>query len=237
MAFNNTSKVSTSYNESLVQFFKTVFNYMTGGVALAGLTAYITLHSPALLTFALQANIILALIWMFSGFFIYKMIEKASVTGGLVTFIVYSIWTGLTFAPIFLMYTGADITTAFIVTSCIFGFMSLFGFSTKKSLSGWAIGLRMAGWGLFAAVIVNIIMALFGFMSQSFSLLLSFLIVPFIAAVVGYEVNQLKEFYSNFEHDETEKTKIAIIGATSLFSSFVVMFLHILRIIGIFSND
>lgn len=170
MAFNHTTNVSSSYNESLVRFLKTVFNYMSGGLALAGLTAYVTLHNEALFLFALKANFILAPAWMFSGWFIYKIIEKASITGGIITFVIYSIATGLTFAPIALVYTSSNITTALIVTSVLFAATSLFGLSSKKSLSSWDLGLRMCGLGLLGAIIIHFILSLFGMATQGFGI-------------------------------------------------------------------
>ncbi|MCP4354302.1 MAG: Bax inhibitor-1/YccA family protein [Proteobacteria bacterium] len=224
---------ATSYNAALARFLKTVFNYMSGGVALSGLAAYVTLHSNLIHIVANPAfQMGFIIVWFGFGFFANKIISKVSNTTGLLMFVGFSIITGMALSPIVAQYTASSITTAFFVTSAIFAGMSVFGISSKKSLSGWGSFLSMMSIGLIAAIVINIVLSLFGVNTAGFSMVISFLIVPLISAGVAYELNMLKETFSQYGHNEEMAAKVAIMSAVSLYTSFVVLFLHILRILG-----
>jgi len=230
--------VATSYNAALARFLKTVFNYMSGGVALSGLAAYVTLHSN-LINIAINPafQIGFFIVWFGFGFFANNIISKVSTTAGLLMFVAFSIITGVALSPVVAQYTASSITTAFFVTSAIFAGMSMFGISSKKSLSGWGSFLSMMGIGLIAAIVINIVLSLFGVNTAGFSIVISFLIVPFVSAAVAYEVNTLKETFSQFGQDAETTSKVVIMSAVSLYTSFVVLFLHILRILGFIGGN
>lgn len=236
--YSNTTSAA-DYNAAFARFLKTVFNYMTGGVAISGIASYFTFNNPELMAIATNGifYIVFLVIWFGFGIFAHKIISKVSTGTGLALFIGFSAITGVAFTPVVAMYTAANITTAFFVAAAIFAAMSMFGISTKKSLSGWGAFLSMASWGLIAAIVINVIMTALGHGSTGFSLLISFLIVPMIAAGVAYELNMLRDMFHQFGDDENVSSEMAITSAVSLYTSFVVLFLNILQILGFANND
>jgi uncharacterized protein len=238
MYTNSTS--AADYNAAFAKFLKTVFNYMTGGVAISGVVAYLTFNNPTLMAIATNGifYIVFLVIWFGFGIFASKIINKVSTGTGLALFIGFSAITGMAFTPIIAMYTAANITTAFFVAAAIFASMSLFGLSTKKSLSGWGMFLSMASWGLIAAIVINLVLSFVApSVASGFSIVISFLIIPLIAGSVAYELNMLKDNFAHFGGDENATSEMAITSAVSLYTSFAVLFLNILQILGVFNNN
>ncbi|HAG53220.1 MAG TPA: hypothetical protein DCL21_05490 [Alphaproteobacteria bacterium] len=236
--YSNSTSVA-GYNAAFARFLKTVFNYMSGGVAISGVAAYLTFQNAEILAMAktLPFQLIFFAIWFGFGIFAHKIISKVSTATGLALFIAFSAITGVAFTPIVAAYTAANITTAFFVAMAIFASMSMFGLSTKKSLSGWGTFISMASWGLIAAIVINIIMAMFGVATGGFSMVISFLIVPLISAGVAYELNMLRDMFHEFGECEDATAEMSIITAVSLYTSFVVLFLNILQILGFLGGD
>lgn len=233
------SSTAAGYNAAFARFMKTVFNYMAGGVALSGVVSYLTYNNPQLLAAAktLPVQLVFIVIWFGFGIFAHKIIAKVSTGVGLMLFIGFSAITGFAMTPIVANYTGANITTAFFIASAIFAGMSMFGISTKKSLSGWGSFISMASIGLIAAIAITFILTLFGVNTSMMSIVLSFLIVPLISAGVAYEVNMLRDMFHEFGANEDTTAEIAITSAVNLYTSFVVLFLNILQILGFVGGD
>lgn len=229
----------TAYQTELAKFMKTVFNYMAGGVAVSGLAAYWVMNSQ--LGFNIATNsafqIGFFILWFAFGFFAHKAIDAMPASGGLVLFIAFSALTGMFFTPTIMSYTTANITMAFFMASGLFAFMAMFGFNSKKSLAPWGGFLRMMSFGLIAAIIVVLVMSIMGMQTSGLSLILSFLIVPLVAAGVAYEINMLKEMFDHYSHNEETKAKLSIMSAINLYTSFVVLFINILQIIGALSGN
>lgn len=237
MYSNSTSAVG--YTAAFARFLKTVFNYMAGAVAVSGIAAYVTLNSTLGLAIATNPvfQIAFMVVWFGFGFFAHKIISKVSTGTGLAILIGFSAITGMAFAPVVALYAAASITTAFFVATAIFASMSMFGLSTKKSLSGWGTFLSMAMWGILAAVIINIALSAFGVNTGIMSVIISFAIVPLIAAGIAYELNMLRDMFHEFGASEETTAEMAIMSAVSLYTSFVVLFLNILQLLGFFGNN
>ena len=237
MYSNSTS--ADGYTAAFARFLKTVFNYMAGGVALSGVVAYLTYNNTQLLAAAANpiTQIIFLVIWFGFGFFAHKIIRKVPAAVGLMLFAGFSAITGFAMTPIVAQYTDANITTAFFISAAIFAGMSMFGISTKKSLSGWGSFISMASIGLIAAIVIMFVLTLFGVNTSMMSIILSLLIVPLVSAGVAYEVNMLREMFHEFGSCEDTTSEIAITSAVSLYTSFVVLFLNILQLLGFFGGD
>ncbi|MFT7144557.1 MAG: FtsH-binding integral membrane protein [Alphaproteobacteria bacterium] len=209
-----------------------VFNYMTGGVALSGLVAWFTASSPEMMAIAVKSQWIFLIAWFGFGFFMHKIIFKMTPTAALGTFIAFSALTGFCLSPIALVYTGSSIATAFFVTAIMFAGASFYGYTNPKSMAGMGRLLTMAGFGLFGAIILNLFIG-----SSGFSFWISLAVVPFIAIATAFEINQLKEQFHQFSGDEVLRSKMAVFGATSFYMNFVVMFLHILNLLGVMRDE
>ncbi|MDP2117162.1 MAG: Bax inhibitor-1/YccA family protein, partial [Brevundimonas sp.] len=63
---------------------------------------------------------------------------------------------GASMGTVVLVYTGASVIQTFLITSAAFGALSLFGYTTKKDLTGIGSFLIMGVIGLIIAMVVNI---------------------------------------------------------------------------------
>lgn len=209
-----------------------VFNYMTGGVALSGLVAWFTVNNPEMLAIAMKSHWIFLAVWFGFGFFMHKIIFSMSPKAALGTFIAFSALTGFSLSPIALIYTGSSITTAFFVTAAMFAGASIYGYTNPKNMAGMGRFLMMASFGLLAAIIINLFVG-----SSGLSFIISLAVVPLIAIATAFEINQLREQFSMFADDEVVRSKTAIFGATSFYMNFVVMFIHILNLLGVMRDE
>ncbi|MAF31754.1 MAG: hypothetical protein CMF60_06065 [Magnetococcales bacterium] len=209
-----------------------VFNYMTGGVALSGLVAWFTVNSPEMMAIAMKSHWVFLAVWFGFGFFMHKIIFSMSPKAALGVFIAFSALTGFSLSPVAMIYTGSSITTAFFVTAMMFAGAAFYGYTNPKSMAGMGRFLMMASWGLIAAIVINLFVQ-----SSGFSFMISLAVVPLIAVATAFEINQLKEQFAHFAGDEVVRSKMAIFGATSFYMNFVVMFIHILNLLGVMRGE
>lgn len=216
----------------MASHLRQVFNYMAGGVALSGVVAYFTATNPALAEIAIKSQWLFLIVWFAFGFFMHKVIFNLSPAAALGVFVAFSALTGFSLSPLALVYTGSSITTAFFVTSIMFAGASVYGYTNPNSMASMGRLLTMVGFGLFGAIIINLFVQ-----SSGFSFMISLAVVPFIAIATAFEINQLREQFSVLATDEVTRSKLAVFGATSFYMNFVVMFIHILNILGVMRNQ
>ena len=122
-------------------FMQQVYLWMTAALGTTGLAAYLTSRSPALLSlfFGNVFMIILMVVAIF-GLVIYlnSAIHKLSAGTATGLLLLYAALMGIFLGPTLLVYTGATVTKAFLISAGMFGGMSIFGLATKRDLSGWA---------------------------------------------------------------------------------------------------
>ena len=159
---------------------------------------------------------------LFLGFGINRM--KASTAQ--MVFWIYSALVGVSLASILFQYTGVSIAKTFFVTAAAFGGLSLYGYTTKKNLSGMGSFLIMGLFGLIIASIVQMYMQ-----SSLMEFIISVVGVLIFAGLTAYDTQKIKLMYLQGEHSETA-TKKAIMGALSLYLDFINMFLFLLRFMG-----
>ena len=220
-------------DEGLRAYMLTVYNYMASALALTGLAAYATANTPALLSLFYSvegAPTMLGYLVMFSplafvlviNFGINKM--KASTTQ--MVFWAFAIVMGLSLSNILLFYTGMSVAKTFFVTAAAFGSLSIYGYTTKKNLSGMGTFLIMGLFGLIIASVVNMFLQ-----SSAMEFVISAAGVLIFAGLTAYDTQRIKLMYLQGEHSETA-TKKAILGALSLYLDFINMFLFLLRFMG-----
>lgn len=212
-----------------------VYNYMALGVAFTGALAMIVAMNPV----AVQT--VASLFWVFFiailglGWFGPKLMMSKSVTVAQVCFWGYAGLWGAVLGPVFYVYAQMDpmiLVRAFFITAATFAGMSLLGYTTKRDLSGLASFFFMAIIGLFIAILVNLIF----FQSTLMSLITSCLVVLIFSGVTAYETQQIKSMYSAGDLGEVAARK-AIFGAFMLYGTFVILFIHILNILGIMRGE
>jgi FtsH-binding integral membrane protein len=212
-----------------------VYNLMALGVAITGVAAFaafqlafadgqLTAFGQAIYVSPLKYLIMLAPFAMV--LFLSFRIHSMSVSAAQTTFWVYAGLMGLSLSSIMLIYTGQSIVQTFFVTAASFGALSLYGYTTKRSLSAMGSFLVMGLFGLIFASIVNIFLA-----SSALQFAISVIGVLIFAGLTAWDTQRIKEMY--FEGDGMEAAgRKAILGALTLYLDFVNLFLFMLRFLG-----
>ena len=214
-----------------------VYGTMSIGMLLTFTVAWAVGTSPALLSVfrdpaTLQPNI-LGWIIMFAPlgmvFLFGAAINRLSAAGAQTFFYVFASLMGLSLAWIFVAFTGFSIAQVFLVTSIAFAGLSLWGYTTKRDISGWGSFLIMGVIGILVASIVNIFLG-----SGVMSLAISVLGVLIFAGLTAYDTQNIKNTYLAHAHamDEEWLGKAAIMGALSLYLDFINMFMFLLQLLG-----
>jgi uncharacterized protein len=213
----------------LRKYMLKIYDYMAGGLVLTGLIAFGVAQSPALIH-AIHGT---PLFWVLAIGSIIMVatfgarIERMSVGSAQLFFWGYAAVLGLILSSIFVVYSSASIAQAFFVTAGTFAGMSLYGYTTKRDLSGIGSFLVMGVWGLFLALIVNMFLQ-----SPAVDFALSAIGVLIFTGLTAYKTQWLKEWYA--ETDGTEvAAKKAIYGALSLYITFINLFMFMLRFLGV----
>ena len=157
-----------------------VYNYMTIGLVLTGLTAFATYSLsfqevggqpvPTALGHALFGTPLMWLIMLAPlgmVFYISFRINRMSVATAQAWFWGYAALLGVSLSFIFIAYTAASITQVFFITAATFGAMSLWGYTTKRDLSAMGSFLMMGLIGIIIAMVVNFFLASSALISPS----------------------------------------------------------------------
>jgi FtsH-binding integral membrane protein len=157
------------------------------------------------------------------------VINRLSVAAAQLFFYAYAALMGLSLAFIFAVYTGTSIATTFLVTSIAFAGLSLYGYTTKRDLSGMGTFLMMGLIGLVVASIVNIFLA-----SSALAFAVSVIGVLIFAGLTAYDTQSIKnEYIEHAQHGDAEwMGKSAIMGALRLYLDFINMFMFLLQFLG-----
>lgn len=205
-----------------------VYNYMASGVLLTGLVAMAVAMSPALqyLVFGTAFRWVALFAPLAIVLFFTVRLPHMSVTATKGVFWLFAGTMGLSLGSIFLIYTGASIAKTFFVTAATFGALSLYGYTTKKDLSGWGTFLFMGLIGLILASLVNIFTQ-----SPAFDFVISAVGVLLFAGLTAYDTQKIKEMYfAGDGYDVAAKKSVS--GALSLYLDFINLFLFLLRFMG-----
>ena len=215
-------------DEGLRSYMLRVYNYMASGLLLTGIVAYLTASSPEMLAVIygtpLMWVVFLAPLGMV--FFLSARIHKMSATTAQALFWVYAALVGLSIASIFVVYTQESIFRAFVYAAAGFAALSLFGYTTKKDLSGIGSFCFMGLIGIVIASVVNIFIG-----SSMVQWVVSVIGVLVFAGLTAYDTQTIKEMY--YEGDGAAvATKKSVMGALKLYLDFLNLFLMLLYLFG-----
>jgi len=222
-------------DEGLRTYMLKVYNLMAVGLALTGVAAFMTFQlafSNGELTAFGQAIYLSPLKWVVMlapiglVFFMSFRINSMSVSAARTTFAVYAALMGLSLSSIFVIYTGQSVVQTFFVTAASFGALSLYGYTTKRSLSAMGSFLMMGLFGLIIASVVNIFLA-----SSALQFAISAAGVLIFAGLTAYDTQKIKEMY--FDGDDAAVLgRKAIMGALTLYLDFINLFMFLLQFMG-----
>lgn len=225
-----------TYDAGLRAYMLKVYNTMAAGVAFTGVVAYLVGNSSLvnMLFSATGGPSALGYIAIFAPLaFVLLLgagISRMS-TGALqVAFWAFAAIMGVSFSTIFVTFTGSSIAQTFFATAIAFLGLSIWGYTTKKDLSGWGSFLIMGVWGLIAASLLNF----FVFKSGVMHLAISGIGVLVFAGLTAYDTQKIKSMYYHVQGTDM-MGKTVILGALSLYLDFVNMFQFLLSFLG--SND
>lgn len=214
-----------------------VYGTMSIGMLLTFAVAWAIGTSPNLLgifrdPLTLQPNILgwivmfapLGMVFMFGA-----AINRLSAAGAQTFFYVFAAVMGLSLSWIFVAFTGFSIAQVFLVTSIAFAGLSLYGYTTKKDISGWGSFLIMGVIGILVAMVINIFLG-----SPALHFAITILGVLIFAGLTAYDTQNIKNTYLAHAHsgDSEWLGKAAIMGALSLYLDFINMFMFLLQLLG-----
>ena len=218
-------------NTGLQTYMAQVYGWMTCGLLLTSIVAWYAANSEKI-TYLLYTNRIaliglivvqLGLVFVLSG-----MISKLSGSAATAIFMLYSALTGLTLSSVFIVYTGASIGSTFIITAGMFGAMSLYGYTTKRDLSGIGSMMFMGLIGIILASLVNIWLK-----SPALMWVITYAGVIIFVGLTAYDTQKLKAMGEQLSPDDKDNfRKYSILGALTLYLDFINLFLMLLRIFG-----
>ena len=211
----------------LRSYMLSVYNYMASGVLLTGIVALLFANSglaAQVLVTPLRWLIILAPLGfvMAMSFGLNRMS-----TGTLqVLFWGFAVAMGLSLSSVFLVYTGVSIAQAFFAVAAGFLGLSLYGYTTKRDLSGFGTFLIMGVVGLFVAMLINLFLQ-----SPAMQLAISAIGVLLFAGLTAYDTQKIKSMYAYVAGTDM-MGKVVIMGALNLYLDFINMFMFILQLFG-----
>ncbi|HEX2552405.1 MAG TPA: Bax inhibitor-1/YccA family protein [Microvirga sp.] len=196
----------------------------SGAVARAG-SVYLTEFGRLLYVSPLKWVIVLAplaFIFIFSA-----RMERMSAASARIGFLAFAAVMGASLSTVLLVYTGASVVQVFFITAASFGALSLYGYTTRRSLSGFGSFLVMGLIGLMLAMIVNIFLA-----SSALQFMISVVGVLIFAGLTAFDTQKLKEMYLYGNFDTEAAAKVSIFGALTLYLDFINMFQFLLALVG-----
>jgi uncharacterized protein len=157
------------------------------------------------------------------------LINRMSSAAAQLFFYAFAAVMGLSLAWIFRVFTDTSIATTFLATSAGFAALSLYGYTTRRDLSGLGRFLMIGLVGLLVAMVVNIFLG-----SPGLAFAISVIGVLIFAGLTAYDTQNIKNNY--IEHaramDDEWLAKSAIMGALNLYMNFINLFMFLLQFLG-----
>jgi hypothetical protein len=225
-----------------------IYNYMVLALAVTGCASFVTYtlsvtHNPAFMAAQLRDGLMLTefgrvvflspLKWavmlapLAVVFVLNFGIERLRPAVAQIVFWVYAGLVGISFGAIFLVFTHTSIVRVFFIAAAAFGTLSLWGYSTRRDLTGLGSFLIMGLCGVLLAGLLNLFL-------QSSALQFTFSVVGVLvfAGFTAWDTQRLKNeyIYRGLAGDAAERS--AILGALSLYLSFINLFTLLLQLLG-----
>jgi FtsH-binding integral membrane protein len=159
-------------------------------------------------------------------FFMGAKIATMKTSTAQTLFWVFSILMGASLSYIFIAYTSTSIVRVFFITAGTFGAMSLYGYTTRRSLAGWGSFLMMGLIGIIIAMVVNIFLQ-----SEMMHFVISVIGVLVFTGLTAYDTQRIKEAYAESDGQDV-LVKKSIMGALSLYLNFINLFMMLLHLFG-----
>jgi FtsH-binding integral membrane protein len=226
-----------TFDVGLRKHMLSVYNYLASGLALSGIVAFLIYSTPSIAQIFFQVNAQGRLVGMTMPGWIVTfapllmlfgsgMVMRGSRGAAQAFYWVFVTLMGISLTTILYRYTGVSVARVFFITAAAFAGLSLYGYTTKRSLSAMGSFLIMGLIGLIIAMIVNIFLQ-----SPMMYFVISGLGVLIFSGLIAYDTQNLKEQYSaNWDNGTADK--VAIFGALGLYLNFINLFQFLLAFFG-----
>ena len=213
----------------LRSYMLSVYNYMASGVLLTGIVALLFANS-GMAAQVFQGGGLLPWVIILSPLaivFAMSFGQNRMSTGTLqLLFWAFATLMGLSMSTIFLRYTNVSIAQTFFAVTAGFMGLSLYGYTTKKDLSGFGTFLIMGVIGLLVAMVVNMFLQ-----STAMGYAISAIGVLLFAGLTAYDTQKIKSVYQYVAGTDM-MGKAVIMGALTLYLDFINMFQFLLSFMG-----
>ncbi len=230
MAGRDVGRMDMSVDQGLRSYMLGVYNYMMVALFVTGAVAYAASKNIALMKIMygtpLQWVVMLAPLGVV--FYLSMRIHKMSIGSARFWFFAFSVLVGLSISYIFLAYKLMSIAQTFFITAASFGALSLYGYTTKRDLSGLGTFLFMGLIGIIIASIINLFLR-----SSMMNYVISVLGVLIFAGLTAYDTQKIKMSYYTIGQNAELAARYAIMGALTLYLDFINLFLFLLRFLGV----
>ena len=222
--YNMDSYGSQALDTRVSQVMKRVYVKMFLALIVTGGAAWVCAGIPDLMYFLASHR------WVYWGLLIVELLMVFGISGAVnkisspmatVLFYAYSLLNGVTFALIFAAYTPVSIFKTFLITAGVFGAMSVYGYFTNRDLTKIGSFLFMALIGLIIASVINIFWA-----NSTLEWIVSIAGVLIFIGLTAWDTQKIKQMA---QYNAIEPSRLATIGALSLYLDFINLFLYLLR--------
>lgn len=217
-------------NEVFSVLLKNVYAWMALALGLTGVAAMYVSSNQIILEYLFEhlgllmglfiAEFVVAIV--FTALFKRLSFNTASILFGL-----YSLLTGISLGPIFILFTKESIALTFFVTAGTFGAMSLYGYFTKRDLSPWGRYLLMGLFGIIIASVANIFLQ-----STRVEWITTYVGVVVFVLLTAYDTQNIKNVLAEKDEIDESSLKLALYGSFMLYLDFINLFLELLKLLG-----
>lgn len=233
-SFGQSASLANVSSEELAErvqgVMRRVYLWMTLGLVVTALSAFAVMQTEAL--FMLVARNVW---WFIIGEFVLVLgltftLNRLPLPVALGGFFLYAAVNGATLSIVILAYTASQVLAAFVSTACVFGAMTLVGYTTKMDLTKLGGFLTMALIGVILGSIINIFLA-----SDGLDWILTFLGIAIFIGLTAYHTQRIKTMTAvalTQGGNVSVETTVGVYGALILYLDFINLFLRILRLFG-----
>ena len=213
---NSAQYVTNGMNRVYSNMFMAVMNSM--------LVSYFVSTSPALMTFLFTGVLkwIVILAPLAAIFAISFYMHKVTKGQAMLMLHGFAALMGLSFATIFVVYTSMSIVQAFLGAACLFLAMSLYGYTTKRDLTGVGQFMFIGLIGIIIASVINIFIG-----SSLMQMVVSALAVIIFLGLTAYDTQKIREMIAYDRNGHAE-----VSGALTLYLDFINLFINLLQLFG-----
>ena len=209
-----------------------VYNYMASGVLLTGIIALLFAPYAGDVLISASGRGLSGLGWLVTLSplaFVFAMsfgVNRMSTSTLQMLFWGFAAVMGLSMSTLFIAFTGVSIAQTFFATAAAYLALSLYGYTTKRDLSGFGTFLIMGVVGLLVAMLINLFLQ-----SSTMHLVISAIGVLLFAGLTAYDTQRIKSMYAHVAGTDM-MGKVVIMGALSLYLDFINMFQFLLSFMG-----